>query len=154
MAIAPDVALLAPVPKTHLESARVKKMTHVAFGTDCFDVFQTLDNLRGGTHGEGGEDVDVYIYASEGEAHDNIVTWKARYVGYVQSIDGRHPEPELRPPSTVTDTAWMLFWNVKDLTEIDGTGKFIGTLQGHNRPKPYGKSFPPRHPIIIKHPHW
>jgi len=129
-------------------------MTRVAFGTECFDVLNELDRIRGGKNGKGGEDIDVYIYASHVGGHDNVVTWKARYTGYVEGVGGRHPNPNLRPPSTVTDTGASLFWEVDDLSEIDAGGKYIGKLQGHNKPKPYGKSFPPRHPIIIKHPHW
>ena len=103
---------------------------------------------------KGGEDVDVYIYASHIEGHDRVVTWKGRYVGFDESVGGRHPEPSLRPPSTVSDTPWMFFWRVEDLTEIDGAAKVSGSLQGYKNKKPYGKSFPPRHPVIIRHPHW
>jgi hypothetical protein len=154
MAIASDVALLAPVPKVHLDAAKQNNMKKVAFGTDCYDVLQQLDEIRGGKNGKGGEDVDVYIYASHAEGHDNVVTWKGRFVGWVESVSGRHPNPKLRPPSTMTDTPWMLFWEVEDLIEMDRSAGYIGILQGHKNPTYYGKGFPPHHPIIIKHPHW
>jgi hypothetical protein len=154
MVIATDVALLAPVPKVHLDSAKENKMRTVAFGTDCYDVLQRLDEIRGGENGKGGENVEVYIYASGSEGRDGLVRWKGRYVGWVESVGGRHPNPTLRPPSTVTDTAWLLFWHVEDLAEIAGDGKRIGALQGYNNSKPYANSFRLRHPMIIKHPHW
>jgi hypothetical protein len=153
LATAIDVALLAPVPKVHLDSAKQNNMKKVAFGTDCYDVLQRLDEIRCGKNGKGGEDVEVYVYASHVEGHDNVVTWKGRYVGYVESVGGRHPNPELRPPSTVTDTPWMLFWEVEDLTAI-GDERKIGALYGHKNSAPYGNSFRPHGPTIIKHPNW
>ena len=52
MATAIDVALLAPVPAVHLESAKTHGMTNVAFGTDCYDVLRILDEIRGGENGK------------------------------------------------------------------------------------------------------
>lgn len=108
------IALLAPVPYEHLDSAR--SMARVAFGTRSDEIWR-LDQLRGG------KNVDLYIYASHSGIPDPQVTWKAKFVGIVQAVGGRYPDAdkakEVRPPTTETDSPdALLFWEVEDLVEL------------------------------------
>jgi hypothetical protein len=145
MKTASDFALLAPVPLVHLESAQELKGP-VAFGSRAYDCFAQVKTLRGN------DDVDVYLYASHPEGRDLTVRWHARYIGFVPAVKGLHPNPERRPLSSESDTAdSLLFWEIEDL-ELLKSPIAIGTLQGLKNKKPYGTSFPPHGPILIKHP--
>jgi hypothetical protein len=109
-----DIALLAPVPYEHLDSAR--SMTRVAFGSRSDEIWR-LNQLRKG------KDVDVYIYASHSGIPDPSVTWKAQFVSMVEAMGGVYPDPArakaVRPPTTVTDTPdALLFWEVEGLVEL------------------------------------
>jgi len=109
-----DIALLAPVPYEHLDSAR--SMKRVAFSSRSDEIWR-LDQLRGG------KNVDVYIYASHAGIPEPAVTWKARFVEMVQAVGGVYPDPhranEVRPLTTVTDTPdALVFWEVEDLIEL------------------------------------
>lgn len=141
-----DFALLAPVPLVHLESAE-KLKGPVAFGSRAYDCFAQIEALRGG------DDVEVYLYASRPEGRDFTVRWHARYIGFVPAVNGLHPNPEGRRPSTTeSDSAdSLLFWEIEDLKPL-GSPIPISALQGFKSKKPYGKSFPPHGPILIKHP--
>jgi len=146
MKTAEDIALLAPVPLIHLKSGAAMK-GRVAFGSLAFELFLKLDQLRGA------DEVDVYLYASHaGGNHDPSVSWHARYVGFVQSVSGLHPNPAHRPESTVTDTPdSALFWEVEELRQLDSP-IYIGNLKGFGKKKPYGHKFPPHGPVLIEHP--
>src|SRR5206468_12772531 len=124
-----DTCSSDPASLHRLDSRRQKDMGRCVARQPRF--VRPLDQLRGGKNGRGGEDVDVYICASHVAGYDSVITWKGRYVGYTESVGGRHPDPDLRPPSTLKDTAWLLFLEVRDLIEISGDGKQIGVLQGH-----------------------
>jgi hypothetical protein len=109
-----DVALLAPVPYGHLDTAR--SMKRVAFASRSDDIWR-LNQLLGGRN------VDVYIYASHSGIPESDVTWKARFVEMVEAVGGVYPDPDqaekVRPPSTVTDTPdALMFWVVEDLIEL------------------------------------
>jgi hypothetical protein len=123
----------------------------VAFGSRAWELFLKLEKLRGT------DDVDVYIYASQaGGLHDAEVSWHARYVGFVPSESGLHPNPEHRPEATLTDAAvFALFWEVEDLKPLEPP-IWIGTLSGFKKDskkkKEYGHRFPPRGPVLINHP--
>jgi hypothetical protein len=153
MKTAEDIALLAPVPLKHLESGE-KMKGPVAFGSLAYELFLRLDKLRGN------DDVDVYIYASHSGGHDSEVSWHARYVGFVRSESGFHPNPKHRPESTLTDTPdSALFWEVEDLKRLESP-IWIGKLTGVDKKigkkivkkKPYGHKFPPHGPVLIEHP--
>lgn len=106
-----DVALLAPVPHVHLASARSME-GRIAFGTRSY-VISDLERLRNG------KKVDVYIYASHAGGYDNSVTWKARYIGFVEAVGGCHPDKTHRPETTLADTPdSLLFWEIEDLIEL------------------------------------
>jgi hypothetical protein len=146
MKTAEDIALLAPVPLEHLKSGGTMK-GRVAFGSRAYEIFLKLEELRGD------DDVDVYIYASHaGGLHDAEVSWHARYVGFIRSESGLHPNPKHRPESTFTDTPdSAVFWEVEDLEPLEPP-IWIGTLKGLGKKKPYGHQFPPHGPVLIEHP--
>lgn len=112
-------AILAPVPLVHLESSTevLATETSVAFGSNSYEVFNKVDELRDGNP------VRVLIYAShEGaEAQPSfMVKWRGWYVGQVWNDDGRHPEEKFRPSTALNDTpSWMTFWHVSELEAMD-----------------------------------
>src|SRR5258707_1180038 len=115
-----NIALLAPVPLIHLESGWEKLQREradglMAFGSQKFELFRRLDKER--NH----RPVDVYIYASHADGHrDFEVTWHAYYVNSVECDGGVHPHGmEYRPATTITDTDFGVFWEVRGLRRIE-----------------------------------
>ena len=111
--------LLAPVPGVHLKSiAETPNFDgHAVFGSDLHDFFSHLEE-------ELGEGLPVLIWASRagGKAHwyGPAASWRARYERWTVA-DGRGQftgDPRLRPPSTITDTTFWLYWEVSDLAEL------------------------------------
>ena len=94
---ATHIALLAPVPLVHLESAletETPNRQH-AFGSKAWEVFNELDKRRAG------RPVDVYIYESHPDASFNgRATWHARYIRLETDRQKANP---YRPRSTKTD---------------------------------------------------
>lgn len=145
---AAHIALLAPVPRCHLESALETETPEMrsAFGTRAWELFNKLDQRRAGLP------VDVYIYESYSEdSFDGRATWRARYV---------HLEPDrdkarsYRPKSTESDTfEGEVYWIVEGLRRMQ-PNEYIPvadfTAFGHS--KAYGKSFPPHRPLLVEHP--
>jgi len=144
------VALLAPVPKHHLDSGLIvcKREGKVAFGSEATGAFLKLEELRGG------HPVDVFICATHNAERPALqASWKARYIGIVSSNAGAHPNRrQLRPPTCV-DEKWTFYWEVDELEELQSrewipTGNFVG----YGRKKSYPANFIPEGPIVIKHP--
>ena len=115
---AAQIALLAPVPLEHLLDGQktVEKEGRFAFGSQKWELFRQLDDLRKGMP------VYVYSYASHADGrHDFDASWHARYVRHVESKMGAHPDGmKYRPASTgkyPSDNAgfWPIFWEVEDL---------------------------------------
>jgi len=151
----PDVALLAPVPHEHLQDGAqiCQREGRVAFGSRAWELFRELDRLRGHLP------VDVYVYASHSNALTFDVSWHARYIGHVHSINGAHPAgSKCRPPSTFkyaddNQGYWAIFWEVEDLRELSREDRIaIKTLRGYGRRAAYGKNFVPEGPILIERP--
>jgi hypothetical protein len=150
------VALLAPVPHEHLIDGAdvVCAEGRVAFGSRAWEVFRELDGLRKGLA------VDVYLYASHLEPPDPLeASWRARYVGHVESVGSAHPAGmRYRPPSTAkypNDNSghWAVFWEVDDLAELPTHRRIqIAQMTGFGKPKRYGHPFVPEGPILIEHP--
>lgn len=140
------IALLAPVPLIHLQSAPSDK---VAFGSNKVELFKQLDDERNDMP------VDVYIYVSHpGGYFDQDISWFARYLKFERSdsLKGTYRgDPRFRPDSTFDDTAFLGFWLVEALKRYDGTLK-IADLIGFGKKKPYGSKFVPHGPLLIKHP--
>lgn len=84
-----DVALLAPVPAEHLDSAAetCAREGKVAFGTRAnFERLHSLPSLADAA------EVSVFIYASGAASGPPQATWTARFVGLVASRAGAHPD--------------------------------------------------------------
>src|SRR5688572_5431931 len=115
-----EFAILAPVPREHLESGKeiAESTGYVCFGSDLFELFRKVDQERHGA------EVPVLLYASHTtELADwgYVIAWRGVYVGCVEDADAKRAE-ELaghRPPTTrkyPSDNAsgWGVFWKVKE----------------------------------------
>lgn len=152
----PAIALLAPVPLQHLRDAVevCKTQGKVAFGSRAWEVFRQLDMERNGAP------VDAYIYASMDPSADRIeVSWRARYIGHVESKAGAHPDGmRFRPPSTAKNPAdnkghWAVFWEVDQLRELKPEERMpTGQLTGYGSAKAYKKNFVPEGPLLVINP--
>lgn len=141
------IALLAPVPEVHLESAlRELKDSMVAFASRDWELFRRLDNERKGLP------VEVYIYASRSDGFDGMASWHAIYA---YQSDEEHKVKQFRPSSTNSDVLnGDIFWVVQKLRRLEPV---------EQRPvagfEPYGKSghayghaFPPHRPLLVEYP--
>jgi hypothetical protein len=149
-------ALLAPVPLQHLESGSsvCDSEGKVAFGSRAFETFHKLDALRGGLP------VNVYIYPSHTEDdRPPMASWLGRYIGWVESLAGAHPQGmQYRPPTTAAYPSdnkghWAIFWELDQLHELP-KGAWVKTHEiiGLDRKTPYQKGFIPEGPLLIEHP--
>ena len=150
------VALLAPVPLVHLEDGveTCAREGKVAFGSRAYDTFVKLDAIRQG------EPIDVYLDASHAHEDGPIrVSSTGRYVGYVGSKNGAHPEGmKFRPPSTLDDPSdnhghWYVFWEVTDLRWLEGDEQIlVRDMRGWQHKTRYSRFFVPEGPLIIEQP--
>ncbi|MFN7994870.1 MAG: hypothetical protein U0Q18_14790 [Bryobacteraceae bacterium] len=145
---AAHIALLAPVPRCHLESALEAETPEMrlAFGTKAWELFNELDQKRAGLP------VDVYIYESHSEgSFESRATWHARYVHLETDRQNANP---YRPKSTVSDTfEGEVYWIVEGLRRMQPNEYIpVADFTALGDPKAYGKSFPPRRPLLVKHP--
>ena len=107
--------ILVPVPCRHLDSALGMRSERIAFGTDATHFFKKEEIKRG---------IHVLIYASRksaGAAHLFVkrrATFEARFENWLRADKtGKHPVPDERAPSTVTDTPFEGFWVVSAFTK-------------------------------------
>lgn len=154
-----ELAILAPVPDIHLESACVvaAKSGFVAFGSRCYDQFLRIDELREG------QELPVLIYPSqenESETCHFEIKWIGRYRGWVAAQpDGTHPDGMMhRPPTTEGEekhdpaNPWLLFWHVADLQPLVSSRR-ISEIQKHKKGT-WRKDAPARRPEIVACPEW
>ncbi len=160
-------AILAPVPEMHLQSGLQtinqlannsnNQIIKVAFGSMDFELFRKVDELRVN------QAVDVFIYASHAanQPLHSHVTWQGRYIGHVNSRNGRYPgNSKYRPQSTNTDKpTWAVFWEVEDLQVLkspiamplatieDGIADFRGLGKKSN----YVSRFFPESPLLVEY---
>lgn len=113
----PQVHVLAPVPALHVESAfeTMEKHGVVAFGTKAWEIWKKWE----------GKDAQVWIVASS-TGNTGLVS-KAISIGKIVAtgtlerltdpVRGQHPDPRLRPPSTITDKEheFLLYWEVSNI---------------------------------------
>jgi len=153
MVVHPEVALLAPVPNVFLKQGQAlceSRKGKVAFGSRAWELFRDLDDIRCGA------DVDVYIYASQIQGPP-AVTWRARYIGAVEGINGAHPEGyKYRPEFVKADgedrnAYWAIFWEVADLKPLDEPIA-IKDLHGFKTGKGFSKTLIPEGPMLIERP--
>jgi hypothetical protein len=143
------IALLAPVPLVHLESAlqtETPNRQH-AFGTKAWEVFNELDERRAA------QPVDVYIYESHPDgSFTGRATWHARYLRL--EFDTQKANP-YRPSSTEADTfQGEVYWIVEKLRRMQSNESIpVGEFIGFGQRKPYGKSFALHRPLLVKYPH-
>lgn len=147
----PAAGLLAPVPLAHLKDGVdiCRDQGKVAFGTRVWEKFKDLE-------AEAGLGCPVLIYASHSPANlGPVVSWTARFAGWVPAVGGVHPDADLyRPPSTQTGTEdrsryWLGFWEVTGLQELPADHRIdIGSLHDR-RGKSYARGFVPEGPILV-----
>jgi hypothetical protein len=124
-------ALLVSVPDIHLHEAQeiCNRYGRVAFGSNAFEFFRDLEANLGIQ-----EELPVLIYVSRTGSGQNPkffsagrIPFTGRLVRWSEPSAGKHPEPNVRPKSTLdSDTKWAGFWEVKDLTLI---GKQLEQIQ-------------------------
>jgi hypothetical protein len=155
---ASNIALLAPVPKEHLDDGEttVLQKGKVAFGSMKWEMFRELDKLCKGMP------VDVYIYESDGSGKFNSnASWRGRYIGHKDSEMGAPPAEirPFRPESTFKYESdnqghWAVFWVLDALEPVPQEEQiWVGELTGYGNKKAYGHSFSPEGPILIEHPY-
>ncbi|MGD9919635.1 MAG: hypothetical protein AB7U46_16640 [Paenirhodobacter sp.] len=109
--------LLCPVPAVHLPSAMetFEREGRVAFGSNATELLLGLD-----LSGEG----YVWIAASStGGGAPGIDVGKVVLKGRLAAITppgrrGGHPDPRLRPASTQTDDAFLLYWELSAFERV------------------------------------
>ncbi len=140
-----EIALLAPVPWTHLRSA--SQLKEATFGSDNWELFRKLNEVSSG------QEVDVYIVATHlNEAiPDEERLWRALYIGSCEAGTEKFRQSEKhRPATTVTDTSFAVHWLIRDLRPAEWG--LISEMIPFGKKESYGKPFRPQGPILIKHP--
>jgi hypothetical protein len=151
-------AILAPVPEMHFISGlqSITQLTNdpnnqivkVAFGIMDFELFRRVDELRENNA------VDVFIYASHAanQSLHSQVTWHGRYIGHVNSRNGRYPgDRKYRPQSTNTDQPiWAIYWELDSL-QLLNLPIAIASLKGLGKSSNYTSRFVPEGPLLIEY---
>jgi hypothetical protein len=108
--------ILAPVPCRHLDSALRIRSERIAFGTDATHFFKKKEIQRG---------IRILIYASRksaGAAHlfvKGCATFEARFENWLRADKtGKHPVPDERAATTVSDTPFEGFWVVSSFRRL------------------------------------
>jgi hypothetical protein len=112
-------SILAPVPCLHLESAERINSRRIAFGTDATNFFFANGKVKIP------KGLRVLIYASrksEGAEHLFVkgrATFEARFENWLLADKtGKHPVPDERAASTVSDTPFEGFWVVSSIRRL------------------------------------
>jgi hypothetical protein len=153
---ASNVALLAPIPRVYLPEGQLlcQLQGKAAFGSRAWEVFRELDGLRHGLP------IDVYIYASHADPPSDLeASWRAIYIGHVDSQGGAHPEGmKFRPRSTSKHPNdnqgwWAVFWELTDMHEIPKAKRIrIADFTGYGKRSSYKHAFIPEGPLLVEHP--
>lgn len=156
MNVATGVALLAPVPEVLLVDALdvCAREGKVAFGSRDFELFRKLDDLRAG------QPAQVLLYASQAAGRFKAETsWRAIYVGHVESKNGAHPAGmKFRPPFTANSPSdnlghWAIFWEITSLERVPpGQGHRLRDLRGLGKRSYYKPDFIPERPYLVEEP--
>jgi hypothetical protein len=156
--LAPDVALLAPVPEEYLIEAVdvIAANGRVAFGSRSWEVFRRLDALRKSAP------VDVLLYASHARSHPGSrATWRGVYVGHVDGNNGAHPEGmRFRPPSTSryredNKEHWAVFLELSHVQPLPESAHVrTSDLRGLEKSKYFADGFVPEGPMLIERSGW
>lgn len=155
-----DFALLAPVPKEHLEAGLdvVAAEAFVAYGSRKWELFRDLDRRRGD------EPVPILIYPSYEDDEVKLrylIKWTGWYVGHVRSDMGRHLDGFRHRPETVkkypndVNGFWAVFWHVAELNRLaDDQWKPISSLSSYTTGDYWKAGHSPRGPEIVARPSW
>jgi hypothetical protein len=138
------LALLAPVPLHHLRSGKEISDLHgsVLFGSDRYELFEEVEVPDGTV---------VYLYASKtGETPEPIVTWEGIFGGYERAEQVSANRWKLRPPSTKTDSAWVGYYEVRDLRELPPDERFRITDLTKKDGGRFSEAFIPEGPILVR----
>jgi hypothetical protein len=142
--------ILAPVPCLHLESALRLNSRRIAFGTDATHFFVENEEIKKG--------IRVLIYASRksaGAAHlfvKGCTTFEATFETWLQADikTGKHPVPDERAPSMVTDTPFEGFWVVSAFRKLPKEQWVdFSTLKAMDSDQPLKMLFP-RGPMVVQ----
>jgi hypothetical protein len=144
--VARNVALLAPVPLDILESALQTDTPdgQMAFATMDWQLFNELEKTRSGLP------VDAFIYASHPDGSlEGKATWRARYIRLEPE---KHRAEPYRPTLALQGDNWKgeVYWIVERLRRTENSEHV--SVADFTAFKPYGKSFPPHRPLLVKHP--
>jgi hypothetical protein len=134
----------------------------VAFGTNLLEWFADEDQNKLRPE----EGWPVLIYASRPELGDLRVTelgdtqvnkglflparvsFAAIYATWTQANDqGKHPNPQIRPTSTETDTEFYGYWEVTNLHRLGQSVRLADLRIGKNRP---AANFVPRRAYVVQ----
>jgi hypothetical protein len=150
-------AILAAVPEMHLVSGvetmgklnELDETVKIALGCMDFEVFREIDKLRAE------KTVEVFIYASDPEGDQPLnpaASWKALYIGHVNSRNGRYPgKSQFRPPATVGDKPrWAVFWEIQELKRLK-TPIAIASLKAKGKKTNLNPRFIPESPTLIEY---
>ena len=141
------ISILVPVPCCHLDSALRMRSERIAFGTDATHFFLKKEVNKG---------IRVLIYASRksaGAAHlfvKGFATFEAKFENWLRADKtGKHPVPDERAPSTVTDTPFEGFWVVSAFRKLPKERWVaFSTLKAKDSNQPLKIPFP-RGPMIV-----
>jgi hypothetical protein len=104
-------ALLCPVPAEHLPDAE-KMDGPVAFGSKRVEMFLKFGENRIPA------DTIVLLCARPAGIEPAVTHW-ARYIGWTPAEEGKHPDWQARPASTIkTDGSFWGFWEVRELQRL------------------------------------
>lgn len=153
-----DIAILAPLPESHLVSGvdtliaqqdLAQENPTIAYGSMAFETFSKVDALRQG------KPVAVFLYAShlaENPLNPEI-TWQGWYVSHSHSRRGRFAgEARRRPEATKADTErWAVYWEMNELGPMKKS-LAMDSIHELGKKKPLGKRFLPKEAMLIDYP--
>ena len=105
----PGHALLAPIPKMHLDSALavLSKKAFVCFASDTWEPFKTLEMGS-----------KIYIYVSHAE-EESAVRYEGVFCGIVtEPVEMKKLEKEGFRPATTVGEKCGLFWKVREINPL------------------------------------
>jgi hypothetical protein len=150
------VGILAPVPAMHMNAAVAAYGTsgRVAFGSNAWEM------LRGAVDAYGaGIPVLIYPTPHHGDpdrlAEPGYVNFRAAFDRITVPKRGVHPDPRVRPITTVdgteADTKWAIFWEVTGLVKLLKDDRIaITNLAAIGQSKPLPNGFVPYGPMLVK----
>lgn len=147
------LSLLTPVPLRHLTSGEAvcRREGRVAFGSSAWE---RLRPIEAGTA--------VLIYASHGDdaakRREESVSWVARYIRYLDSNLGAHPDGDRYRPTTCIEDGedrtanWPGFYEVSQLLELPKEDRIHIADLADQHGKGYPRGFVPEGPILVQEP--